>query len=209
MATFNSQPHTRLTFWAEIPRVIFHLSIHSLIRGWPISRRVTHPHWHLSIHSLIRGWPFPISASCKSWSLSIHSLIRGWPLFGVFLQVMNYPFNSQPHTRLTVWRSVSFIIWIPFNSQPHTRLTRNILISRLINGLSIHSLIRGWPDMKEAIPAKNFFQFTASYEADQATGHYIIRVSIFQFTASYEADRVEEEEEGVSFNSQPHTRLTK
>ena len=57
---------------------------------------------------------------------------------------------------------------------------------------------------------KEFFQFTASYEADldffRKRGNFLT----FQFTASYEADPI------VlllllifrTFNSQPHTRLT-
>ena len=33
-----------------------------------------------------------------------------------------------------------------------------------------------------------FFQFTASYEADQAAGIILLALTVFQFTASYEAD---------------------
>ena len=98
-------------------------------------------------------------------------------------------FNLQPHTRLTgkchLYRPNSE----PFNSQPHTRLTTT---------------------EEPMLAVQEFFQFTASYEADPGNITTMVRLWVFQFTASYEADLVlvRKMEKRGSFNSQPHTRLT-
>ena len=101
-----------------------------------------------------------------------------------------YSFNSQPHTRLTGRYS---------NTDGH----RNLSIHSLIRGwpidqissggmyyLSIHSLIRGWPTGTFGHVNIEFFQFTASYEADPLLIASLSFLLIFQFTASYEADHI-------------------
>ena len=142
---FNSQPHTRLTDGNVIEKFDSVLSIHSLIRGWPVFPALFHLHPNLSIHSLIRGWPSDMSHILNIRKLSIHSLIRGWPELVALLVLVLVPFNSQPHTRLT---------------DPASGTVN-------CTNLSIHSLIRGWPSFCFS-PFKivYIFQFTASYEAD-------------------------------------------
>ena len=76
-----------------------------------------------------------------------------------------------------------------FNSQPHTRLTNK---------------------RSTKIYHQKVFQFTASYEADHLIYHFCHKYNLFQFTASYEADLFLHNSctNFLSFNSQPHTRLT-
>ena len=78
---------------------------------------------------------------------------------------------------------------VAFNSQPHTRLTVYFVRMGKTYTLSIHSLIRGWPTIVSLSSYIFIFQFTASYEADRGAGVFLPSLFIFQFTASYEADQ--------------------
>ena len=189
MAPFNSQPHTRLTRNPYRLYMVFGLSIHSLIRGWPRTRKSQYTHKNLSIHSLIRGWPFKIrwririkifqfTASyeadlycppCEKVydDLSIHSLIRGWPMF---FDNRNFKQFLSIHSLIRGWPCSEAV----YDFRYH---------------LSIHSLIRGWPIKRRKALWTLVFQFTASYEADQAESSRDNVSLNFQFTASYEADR--------------------
>ena len=133
---------------------------------------------------------------------------RTWDSIQFFL---SSSFNSQPHTRLTQFMFMFCKVNKSFNSQPHTRLTYSNSNYCSNKCLSIHSLIRGWPVYQVRNGKQElFFQFTASYEADRdVMAAYRVREH-FQFTASYEADPSGNilPKSTISFNSQPHTRLT-
>ena len=162
----------------------------------------------------MRGWPalvlrkvgntiFQFTASCEAdqgrdedvWlyrNFSIHSLMRGWPPSRERNVLCMKFFNSQPHARLTSETVGEFLVEFLFNSQPHARLTEPHFYSHRRFGFSIHSLMRGWPEEVARSVCDDFFQFTASCEADRVlyVGEQMVR--IFQFTASCEADLLPE-----------------
>ena len=166
------------------------LSIHSLIRGWPNIRKQGTAPERLSIHSLIRGWPTAPFAIDTPIYLSIHSLIRGWPMLSLTDGRKVSSFNSQPHTRLTIWKTTRLFHLQIFQFTASYEADHKDFFSTVnAQDLSIHSLIRGWPEQKKTPKESENFQFTASYEADLITTSTTKRSSFFQFTASYEADR--------------------
>ena len=125
LGSFNSQPHTRLTFF-HLKRVhFFHFQFTASYEAdllpsvWPLIKK-----------------DFQFTASYEA----DHRLHR--------TSDNCYPFNSQPHTRLTRIYTTCRKTAISFNSQPHTRLTLLRTVSRI------------W---------YRDFQFTASYEADHET----------------------------------------
>ena len=120
---FNSQPHTRLTSFGRTYIESRLLSIHSLRWGWPRLWPECPPVPHLSIHSLRWGWPLITKLALRHIRLSIHSLRWGWPAFRFPDSPQTYSFNSQPQMRLTVTAGRNYLIIISFNSQPQMRLT--------------------------------------------------------------------------------------
>ena len=180
--SFNSQPHVRLTtadmssavygayfqFTASCEADLFlifteivnmKLSIHSLMRGWPLCNSLSYFWWRLSIHSLMRGWPIKGNLTNVISILSIHSLMRGWPtppftkeVAGVFqftasceadlsyndgeAYVSAFQFTASCEADPMIARTISVLN--TFNSQPHARLT-NAQSSKPVNALPFNS----------------------------------------------------------------------
>ena len=99
----------------------------------------------LSIHSLIRGWPVSVLFSAETLFFQFTASYEADRLGHSVQQHRYKSFNSQPHTRLTLRKQSQESCLSPFNSQPHTRLTCTGVLSGICSSLSIHSLIRGWP----------------------------------------------------------------
>ena len=97
-----------------------------------------------------------------------------------------------------------------FNSQPHTRLTGAVWKVPVLQSLSIHSLIRGWPGDLEHDQGHFYLSIHSLIRGWPDRRLHGVRGRRFQFTASYEADQRKQPElrSERSFNSQPHTRLT-
>ena len=186
---FNSQPHTRLTVGSYMFHLLLHLSIHSLIRGWPCGNPSYNSITSLSIHSLIRGWPCNTLNQFQEMELSIHSLIRGWPVIRLWcIKILNLSIHSLirgwPYKFCTLRYSFIFQFTASYEAD------RIIMSRRLLNLI---------------------FQFTASYEADLSSSRYEIpsthtfnsqphtRLTSLQMLRAWSMG---------TFNSQPHTRLT-
>ena len=143
--TFNSQPHTRLTVCIGCRYGFCYLSIHSLIRGWPLAFPISASCRSLSIHSLIRGWPTMASTISFKNFLSIHSLIRGWPLIireRNFMKI--FQFTASYEADLCSCSSCFWVGNFQFTASYEADPVREYIKTGSFD-LSIHSLIRGWP----------------------------------------------------------------
>ena len=167
---------------------------------------------HFSIHSLMRGWP--VSSKLYRGNRGIFNSQPHARLTRDYQPDSHQPelFNSQPHARLTelnifisfslvtfqftasceadLSQPLQFRLLSLFNSQPHARLTGCVIF--------------------DAMPVFTF-QFTASCEADPDPWALCVADAFFQFTASCEADHTDPTMSPfqlVFFNSQPHARLT-
>ena len=209
--SFNSQPHTRLTSSRPLPflhGLSFNSQPHTRLTSAFRYCRKTHKYFQFTASYEADPSTHTISPTCLG--LSIHSLIRGWPrhtrtpFYSVFFQ-----FTASYEADL-----FSAFLSLPcnsFNSQPHTRLTSEDKKKAMRYCLSIHSLIRGWPERQRLNLVSLHFQFTASYEADPSLSHGCIPERPFnsQPHTRLTQPTLSKIDESCSFNSQPHTRLTK
>ena len=143
--SFNSQPHTRLTTAApnNVPlKRPFNSQPHTRLTTCPSKKAKI---LNLSIHSLIRGWPRELDQNLIHQAFQFTASYGADQFFQSYFLLFLYPFNSQPHTRLTLHRRNNIVLFAifqftasyeadhftlyvlqytyTFNSQPHTRLT--------------------------------------------------------------------------------------